>query len=70
MKLSHKVRFKRPFKDSGDSLEAWCLCHVGARYLTWDREIAHMDYETGSYMWVYSFPTCDAAVEFALAHVT
>ena len=68
MTLAHKVRFKRPFKDSGDPLVAWCLANVGTRYETWDREIAHMDYDTASYAWVYAFHTAESAAAFAITH--
>ena len=68
MTLTHQVKLKRPFGDSGDDLAAWCLSHVGHRYATWHREIAHMDYETGLYTWAYYFRTPESAAVFAITH--
>jgi len=68
MTLSHKVRFTTPFKHSHEHLYAWCFANVGARYITWDREIAHMDYEKGLYLWVYMFHTAESAAAFAITH--
>jgi hypothetical protein len=69
MMLHYKVKFKRYIYHSMQDLDAWCVDHVGARRDTWDRQVAHMDYEDHTYTWSYSFLTSEAATAFALTHM-
>lgn len=67
--LTHKVRFKRPFHEFVQDLDEWCITHVGVRWSTWNRHIAHMDYECHTYTWCYEFLHAESAAAFALTHV-